>query len=103
MGLSLDYTQLALVPLVLYRSVCRCPGYATFFVRVQHVSSGFDKPVILCVDDSDAGLTLRKAVLEKEGYWVFVARDSDRAIFICQRHPVALIIADHMLKGETGL
>jgi DNA-binding response OmpR family regulator len=32
-----------------------------------------------------------------------VARDSDRAIFICNRHPVALIIADHMLKGETGV
>jgi CheY-like chemotaxis protein len=65
--------------------------------------SDFDKPVILCVDDSEAGLTLRKAVLEKEGYWVFVARDAQRAIDVCNRHPVTLIIADHMLKGETGV
>jgi CheY-like chemotaxis protein len=67
------------------------------------MSIGFDKPVILCVDDSEAGLTLRKAVLEKEGYWVFVAREANRAIEICERHPVALIIADHMLKGVTGV
>src|SRR3954470_17500591 len=63
----------------------------------------FDKPVILCVDDSEQGLTLRKAVLEQEGYWVFVARDAERAVAVCERHPVSLVISDHMLKGETGL
>jgi CheY-like chemotaxis protein len=59
--------------------------------------------VILCVDDSEMGLSLRKAVLEQEGYWVFVARDAERAIAVCRSHPVSLIVADHMLKGETGV
>jgi len=63
---------------------------------------GFERPVILCVDDNESGLSLRKAVLEKEGYSVFMARDADRALHICQRHPVSLVIADHMLKGATG-
>lgn len=67
------------------------------------MKNGFEKPVILCVDDSETGLALRKAVLEQEGYWVFVARDASRAINVCQRHPVALIVSDHMLKGETGV
>jgi CheY-like chemotaxis protein len=63
----------------------------------------FDRPIILCVDDSEQGLILRKAVLEQVGYWVFVARDAERAVAICESHPVSLIISDHMLKGETGL
>jgi DNA-binding response OmpR family regulator len=65
--------------------------------------NSFDRPVILCVDDSEMGLSLRKAVLEQEGYWVFIARDAERAMAVCQRHPVSLIISDHMLKGETGV
>jgi CheY-like chemotaxis protein len=65
--------------------------------------SGFDRFVILCVDDSETGLALRRAVLEQEGYWVFVAQDAARAIAICQQHPVALIVADHMLQGQTGI
>jgi CheY-like chemotaxis protein len=65
--------------------------------------SSFDKPVILCVDDSEMGLALRKAVLEQAGYWVFIARDAERAMAVCERHPVSLIISDHMLKGETGV
>jgi two-component system response regulator CpxR len=67
------------------------------------MGSSFDRPVILCVDDSEMGLTLRKAVLEQEGYRVFVASDSETAISICERNRIALIIADHMLKGETGV
>jgi CheY-like chemotaxis protein len=67
------------------------------------MGSRSDKGVILCVDDSEVGLSLRKAVLEQEGYWVFIARDAERAIAVCKRHPVSLIISDHMLKGENGL
>src|SRR6266481_4971535 len=67
------------------------------------MGNSFDRPVILCVDDSEMGLTLRKAVLEQEGYRVFVASDSETAIGICERYRIALIIADHMLKGETGV
>lgn len=63
---------------------------------------GFDRPVILCVDDSETGLILRKAVLESEGYRVFVARNTAQAMTICRRHSISLVIADHMLKGESG-
>jgi DNA-binding response OmpR family regulator len=62
-----------------------------------------ERPVILCVDDDESELSLRKAILEQEGYWVLVARDVESAIGVCKRHPVSLIIADHMLKGETGV
>jgi CheY-like chemotaxis protein len=66
------------------------------------MGSSFEKPVILCVDDSEVGLSLRKAVLEQEGYCVFLARDAKRAIAVCKRHSVSLIISDHMLRGENG-
>jgi CheY-like chemotaxis protein len=64
---------------------------------------GFERPVILCVDDSETGLTLRKAILEQEGYRVLVARDAAQALRICQQYPIALVISDHMLKGESGV
>jgi DNA-binding response OmpR family regulator len=41
-------------------------------------------------------------VLEQDGYRVFVAPDAARALRICERYPIALVISDHMLKGESG-
>jgi two-component system alkaline phosphatase synthesis response regulator PhoP len=63
---------------------------------------GFERPVILCVDDSDSGLSLRKAVLEQEGYRVYLARDIESAIAVCRRLRPSLVISDHMLRGESG-
>jgi DNA-binding response OmpR family regulator len=64
---------------------------------------GFERPVILCVDDSEAGLSLRKAILDQEGYRVFVARNIAQAMRVCERYRISLVIADHMLKGESGM
>jgi len=60
------------------------------------------KPVILCIEDNPLYLTLRKAVLEQEGYDVIgVTTSSDALKALCEA-PICAIIADHMLHGTSG-
>ena len=59
-------------------------------------------PTILCVDDGQPALTLRKTILEQNGYAVLTAESCARALELFQAHSVNLVIADHMLKGENG-
>lgn len=57
---------------------------------------------ILCVDDEELSLTLRKLVLEKQGYRVMVARSSHEAMGILVNHHVDLVLADQIMPGGTG-
>ncbi|PYX39379.1 MAG: hypothetical protein DMG75_01045, partial [Acidobacteria bacterium] len=43
------------------------------------------------------------AVLEKEGYAVLSATDSQQAIEMLLEAPVSLVLSDHMLRGTTGV
>jgi DNA-binding response OmpR family regulator len=47
-------------------------------------------------------LTLRNAILEQEGYAVLTAETCAAALKLFRHNPVDLVIADHMLKGESG-
>jgi len=40
------------------------------------------RPVILCIDDEDLGLEIRKMVLEREGFTVLTARDGMSGISV---------------------
>ncbi len=60
-------------------------------------------PIILCIEDNEKYLRLRKAVLEKEGYAVLSATDSQQAIEMLLEAPVSLVLSDHMLRGTTGV
>lgn len=60
-------------------------------------------PLLLCVDDEKPGLTLRKQVLEHNGFRVLVAEDSVQALELFRRHPVSLVMADHLLGSESGV
>ena len=62
----------------------------------------FAKPLILCIEDDDIYLQLRKAVLEKQGYNVIGATTIEDAITVLREAPVCCIIADHVLRGKTG-
>ena len=58
---------------------------------------------ILCVDDEEAALDLRRKVLEEAGYVVFTAATVSEALaFFKSRQPVDLVITDHLLPGATG-
>ena len=57
---------------------------------------------ILCVDDEELPLALRKLVLEKQGYRVVSARSAPDAMrFLCG-HPVDLVLTDQVMPGGAG-
>jgi len=60
------------------------------------------KPLILCVEDNEIYLRLRKAVLEQAGYAVLSANTGTEAMEILRDAPVCLVLSDHMLRGTTG-
>jgi two-component system C4-dicarboxylate transport response regulator DctD len=62
-----------------------------------------NKPLLLCVDDEKPALTLRKMVLEQNGYNVLTAIDCHAALDIVQKNAVSMVISDHMLGAESGI
>ncbi len=61
-----------------------------------------NQPVILCVDDEVLSLTIRKMVLEKEGYRVMTASDADQAYMLCAQNRFDLVLTDYYLQQGTG-
>jgi DNA-binding NtrC family response regulator len=57
---------------------------------------------ILCVDDEELPLTLRKLVLELQGYQVLSARSAQDAMRALSEHPVDLVLTDQVMPGGTG-
>ena len=62
-----------------------------------------NKAVILCVDDEENALTLRKRVLQKVGYEVLTALSGREALDILASRPVDLVLTDHLMPGITGI
>ncbi|HZQ67669.1 MAG TPA: response regulator [Terriglobales bacterium] len=60
------------------------------------------KPIILCVDDEDTPLLLRKLVLQKAGYDVVTAGSALEALKIAESQKVDLVLSDHLMPGVTG-
>lgn len=60
------------------------------------------KLTILCVDDEDLPLALRKLVLEKQGYAVITAKSASEAMKILKDQPVDLVLTDQLMPGGTG-
>ena len=60
------------------------------------------KATLLCVDDNQTALQVRKLVLENAGYSVLVASDSATAMELFSSFAVDLVLSDHVLKGGTG-
>ena len=57
---------------------------------------------ILCVDNEEVALALRRKVLEEAGYVVFTAASVSEALAFFKSHPVDLVITDHLLRGASG-
>jgi CheY-like chemotaxis protein len=60
------------------------------------------KPVILCVDDEENPLLLRKMVLQKSGYDVLTATSGSQALGVVGSRKVDLILSDQLMPGMTG-
>lgn len=60
------------------------------------------KPFILCIDDEELGLQIRKVVLERAGYRVAAAPDGPTGLDIFAREPVDLIVLDYFMPNMHG-
>lgn len=59
-------------------------------------------PNILCVDDEELGLQVRKIMLEREGYAVLTACDGTSGLAIFDTQPVNAVILDYAMPGLDG-
>jgi CheY-like chemotaxis protein len=60
------------------------------------------KETILCVDDEENQLAVRKLVLESKGYAVLTAPSGQQALALLDQHTVDLVLSDHLMPGLTG-
>src|SRR5277367_5668658 len=59
-------------------------------------------PLILCIDDADIALRVRKLLLGSEGYNVLTASSGEDGLELFRQNPIELVIADHFLSAKTG-
>lgn len=64
---------------------------------------GDDKPIILCVDDEQNPLVLRKLVLQKAGYDVLTASSGTEALRLAASQRFDLVVSDHLMPGMSGI
>ena len=60
------------------------------------------RPVILCIDDEELGLEIRKMVLEREGFSVITARDGLSGISMFDREQIDAVVLDYAMPGMDG-
>jgi CheY-like chemotaxis protein len=60
------------------------------------------KAVILCVDDEEVPLKLRRMVLEKAGYYVVTASSAAQALDIADSRHIDLVLSDQLMPGFKG-
>jgi CheY-like chemotaxis protein len=60
------------------------------------------KPLILCIDDEELGLQIRKIVLEREGYRVLTALDGPKGLSVFSSEPVDAVVLDYFMPAMNG-
>jgi CheY-like chemotaxis protein len=60
------------------------------------------RKTILCVDDNEVVLSLRRMVLEAHGYRVQTAMSGSEAMMIFERERPYLVLADLIMPGMSG-
>ena len=60
------------------------------------------KRTILCVDDNDQALSIRKLMLETRGYRVLACNNGHEALEIFKRGGVDLVLSDLQMPGLDG-
>ena len=59
-------------------------------------------PLILCIDDDDLSLRVRKFLLASVGFNVLTANSGEGGFELFKQYPIELVIADHFLTDKTG-
>jgi|SRR5579883_3508869 len=60
------------------------------------------KKTILCVDDNEQALSIRKFMLETRGYRVVTSTSGHEAIHLFRQSPVDLVLSDLTMQGMNG-
>jgi CheY-like chemotaxis protein len=58
--------------------------------------------LILCIDDDDISLRVRKLALAGAGFNVLTANSGEDGLELFKQNPIELVIADHFLSDKTG-
>jgi CheY-like chemotaxis protein len=66
------------------------------------VSADSNGKVILCVDDETTGLSVRKMLLESQGYRVLTAENGPDALVLFSSEDPELVILDYSMPGMNG-
>jgi PAS domain S-box-containing protein len=61
------------------------------------------KLTLLCIDDEENGLKMRKWLFETEGFQVFTASDGPTGIELFKNHSVDGVVLDYSMPGMDGL
>ena len=65
-------------------------------------SASLEHPLILCIDDAEIALRVRKLLLSSAGYSVLTASSGEEGLELFKQNPIELVIADHFLSDKTG-
>ncbi len=60
-------------------------------------------PLILCIDDDEISLRVRKLLLASAGLNVLTANSGEDGLELFEQNPIELVIADHFLTDKTGI
>jgi len=60
------------------------------------------RPLVLCIDDAEVALRVRKLLLANAGYQVLTASSGKEGLEIFRNNPIELVIADHFLSDKNG-
>jgi CheY-like chemotaxis protein len=58
---------------------------------------------ILCIDDEEPGLLVRKALLESAGHRVLTALSGSEGLRLFNSEPIDAVIVDYWMAGKNGL
>ena len=61
-----------------------------------------NQPLILCIDDAEIALRVRKLLLKSAGYAVLTAASGEEGLELFRQNPVDLVLADHFLSDKSG-
>lgn len=70
--------------------------------RKEEIPAVLAHSAILCIDDEELALSMRKMVLESAGYMVFTATSATKGLELFKAHRIDLVITDHLLGPLTG-
>ena len=58
---------------------------------------------LLCIDDEENGLKMRKWLFETEGFQVFTALDGQTGIGLFEAHPIDGVVLDYNMPRMNGI